>query len=69
MHAIENGLPVLPGITDVKTYEISVPAIKKPFRPANTFIFYTLLDHQEFGSKAVNDFIAQWDKLNTEKKK
>ena len=54
---------------EVFTYEISVPAIKKPFRPANTFIFYTLLDHQEFGSKAVNDFIAQWDKLNTEKKK
>lgn len=57
---------------EVFKYEISVPEVKsnkKIMRPANTFIFYTLLDHQEFGSKAVNDFISQWDKLNTEKKK
>lgn len=51
----------------INKYEISVPAIKKPFRPANTFIFYTLTDHQEFGSKATLDFIKQWDKLDTKK--
>lgn len=52
----------------INRYEISVPAIKK-VRPENKFIFLSRTDHQEFGSKAVNDFIAQWDKLNTEKKK
>lgn len=53
---------------EVYKYEISVPEVKKK-RPANTFVFYTLLDHQEYGAKAVNDFIEQWDKLNTAKKK
>jgi len=67
LYALEQGKAF--GYPKLNKYEISVPAIKKPFRPANTFIFYTLLDHQEYGSKAVNDFIAQWDKLNTEKKK
>lgn len=67
MYAIESNASA--DWPEVYHYEISVPAIKKPFRPANTFIFYTLLDHQEFGSKAVNDFIAQWDKLDTKKKK
>lgn len=70
LYALENGQDKT--WPEVHKYEISVPEIKnnkKIIRPANTFIFYTLLDHQEFGAKAVNDFIEQWDKLNTEKKK
>lgn len=44
----------------VKKYEIKVPKSKK--RPAHTFEFYTLLDHQEYGAKAVNAFIDSFDK-------
>lgn len=47
----------------VHKYEINVPAVKKK-RPANKFVFYTFLDHQEFGAKAVNDFIDQMDKIS-----
>lgn len=65
MYALEQGAAT--GCPTVNRYEISVPEIKKK-RPANTFVFYTLLPHQEFGSKAVNDFIAEWDKLQVEKK-
>lgn len=42
----------------VKKYEIKVPKTKK--RPEHTFEFYTFLDHQEFGAKAVNDFIDRF---------
>lgn len=58
MYAMEQG--AVPG-AKVNKYDISVPEIKKK-RPANTFTFYTFLDHQEFGAKAVNDFIEQFDK-------
>lgn len=44
----------------VKKYEIAVPKSKK--RPAHTFEFYTLLDHQEFGAKAVSSFMDKFDK-------
>lgn len=44
------------GYPKVNKYDISVPEIKGK-RPANTFTFYTLLDHQEYGAKAVNDYI------------
>ena len=43
---------------NVKKYEIKVPKSKK--RPEHTFEFYTLLDHQEYGSRAVNDFIDRF---------
>lgn len=46
---------------DVNTYEISVPEVKNK-RPANKFKFYTFLDHQEFGARAVNEYIDQHDK-------
>lgn len=46
----------------INHYEIEVKGNKKKNRPAHTFKFYTYLDHQEFGAKAVNDFIAQFDK-------
>lgn len=58
MYALEQGLPEHP---PVNKYEINVPEIKKQ-RPANTFTFYTLLDHQEFGAKAVSEFIDQFAK-------
>ena len=45
----------------VKKYEISVPKTKK--YPEHTFEFYTYLDHQEFGAKAVNDFISKFDTI------
>lgn len=45
---------------DVNKYEIDVP--KKGKRPANRFEFYTFLDHQEFGAKAVNNYIDQFKK-------
>jgi hypothetical protein len=44
----------------VNKYSITVP--KRGKRPYHEFEFYTFLDHQEFGAKAVNDFIAQFDK-------
>lgn len=50
---------------DIKKYEISVPKSGK--RPFNKFEFYTFLDHQEFGAKAVNDFIEQFDKMGQKK--
>ena len=46
---------------EVNMYEINVP--KKKNRPAHTFKFYTYLDHQEFGAKAVNDFISKFDTI------
>jgi hypothetical protein len=45
---------------EVNKYDISVR--KRGSRPAHTFEFYTFLDHQEFGAKAVNNFIEQFDK-------
>lgn len=45
---------------EVNKYELTVPKLGK--RPFNRFQFYTFVDHQEFGAKAVNDFIAQFDK-------
>ena len=45
---------------DINKYEIDVP--KKGQRPANKFEFYTFEDHQEFGAKAVNNFIDQFKK-------
>lgn len=59
LYALEQG--DVAGMPKVYKYEISVPEIKDK-RPANTFVFYTLLDHQEYGASAVNDFIDQWDK-------
>ena len=47
-------------LPEVKKYEIKVA--KNGPRPAHTFVFYTFLDHQEFGAKAVNDFIKQFAK-------
>lgn len=44
---------------DVNFYQINVPAIKDK-RPYNEFKFYTFLDHQEYGAKAVSDFIDQF---------
>lgn len=61
MYALEQGKAYL--YPKVNKYEISVPAIKKK-RPYNKFVFYTFADHQEFGAKAANDFIDQWDKIN-----
>lgn len=61
LYALEQG--VVPGYPPVNKYEISVPEIKNK-RPANTFVFYTFLDHQEFGAKAVNAFIDTWAKAN-----
>lgn len=46
---------------EVKTYELSVPEIKNK-RPYRNFKFYTYLDHQEFGARAVNNFIDQHTK-------
>lgn len=61
LYALEQG--VVPEQPKLYRYEIGVPEIKDK-RPYNLFIFYTFLDHKEFGTKAVNDFVAQWDKLN-----
>lgn len=58
MYAMEQDQ--IPDMPKLNTYEISVPKMGK--RPYNKFKFYTYLDHQEFGSKAVNDYIAQFDK-------
>lgn len=55
MHYLENE-------GNVNHYETKVKGNKKKNRPAHTFKFYTYLDHQEFGAKAVADFIAQFDK-------
>ena len=52
----------------VNKYDISLPEIKKK-RPYHLFEFYTFLDHQEFGAKAVNAAIDQWSKLDTTSKK
>lgn len=46
----------------INHYEVEVKGNKKKNRPAHTFKFYTYLDHQEFGAKAVNDFVARFDK-------
>ena len=54
LYALEQGKANL--LPKVNKYDISVPEIKNK-RPANTFTFYTLTDHQEFGAKAVNEFI------------
>jgi len=59
LYALEQGWTDLP---KVNKYEISVPEIKNK-RPANTFVFYTFFDHQEFGAKAVNAFIDEWQKI------
>ena len=54
LYALEQGKANL--LPKVNKYDISVPEIKDKL-PANTFTFYTLTDHQEFGAKAVNEFI------------
>ena len=59
MYALEKGKAHL--YPKVNKYDISVPAIKKK-RPANTFTFYTFTDHQEFGAKAVKEFIDSFGK-------
>lgn len=46
--------------SDIKTYEIEVPEVKDK-RPYNKFKFYTFVNHQEFGARAVNDFIDQFN--------
>ena len=61
MYALEQGHVV--GVPKLYKYEINVPAIKKK-RPFNKFVFYTFLDHEEFGAKAVNKFIDEFAKLN-----
>ena len=59
MYAMEQG--EVRGMMPLHKYDISVPAIKK-VRPANTFTFYTYTNHQEFGAKAVNEYIDSFDK-------
>ena len=54
LYALEQN--TIPGMVQVNKYEISVPEIKK-VRPANTFVFYTLTNHQEFGEKAVKEYV------------
>lgn len=66
LYALEQGKAA--GFPKLNRYEISVPGIKGK-RPPNTFVFYTLVDHQEYGAKAVNDFIEQWGKMNIAKGK
>lgn len=65
LYALEEG--IVPGIEKLNKYEISVPEIKDK-RPFHTFIFYTFLDHQEYGAKAVNEFIDAWQKANVKSK-
>lgn len=50
----------LENTSDVKSYDIKVEEIKDK-RPYQEFKFYTFLDHQEFGARAVNDFIDQFN--------
>lgn len=45
----------------IKKYEIKVLKTKK--RPEHAFEFYTYLDHQEFGAKAVNAFMDKFDTI------
>lgn len=59
MYALENGQ--VPDMPKVYKYVIEVPEIKK-VRPFNRFEFFTLEDHQEFGAKAVQVFIDQFNK-------
>jgi hypothetical protein len=61
LYALENN--AIHGVSPLHKYTISVPEIKKK-RPANTFVFYTFLDHEEFGRKAVNKFLDTWQKTN-----
>lgn len=66
MYALEQGIFEQP---IVNKYDISVPELKvnkKLVRPANTFTFYTFFDHQEFGAKAVNDYVDQFAKSSVE---
>ena len=59
LYALEQGRAHL--YPKVNKYDISVPAIKNK-RPANTFTFYTFKNHQEFGTKAVNEYIDTFNK-------
>lgn len=61
LYALENNLIV--GYPKLNRYEIDVPEIKNK-RPYNKYVFYTYLDHQEFGAKAINQYIEQWQKIN-----
>lgn len=56
LYCLEHNL--IPDFPKVYAYELTAPKHKK--RPENTFKFFTLLDHQEFGAKAVNQYIASW---------
>lgn len=62
LYALEHNL--IPDFPKVNVYELTAKKHKK--RPEHTFKFYTLLDHQEFGAKAVNQFIAAWEKNKVE---
>lgn len=57
LYALEQGQ--VPGYS-IKKYEIEVPAVKNK-RPYSKFVFYTELDHQEYGARDVRNYIAQFD--------
>lgn len=57
IYALEQGIV---GIEKPEVYEITVPEIKGK-RPFHRFKFYTYTDHQEFGAKAVNEFMEQFE--------
>lgn len=66
LYALENGK--IPGLVSPKRYDIEVKEIKDK-RPPNTFTFYTFCDHQEYGQKAVDIYIKQFEQKPSKKKK
>lgn len=56
LYAIEQGV-----VEGLRTYSLTVHEIKGK-RPYHKFDFYTFLDHNDFGKKAVDKFIAEFEK-------